>query len=106
MLTRRASETERELQVDAPRAFVLEEPSLAIGAPAEARERSVRADHPVTGHDDADGIAAVRAADGAHRADVAHATREIEVADRLPEADVAQRAPHASLEGRAVGRER
>src|SRR5258708_4974500 len=50
---------------DAP--LVLEQPLLARKAAPIAGERPVRADHAVTRHDDADGIAPVREAHGSRR---------------------------------------
>ena len=46
--------------------FVIEQPALAVQPAAVAGERAVGADQAMAGHDDADGVGAVREPDGAH----------------------------------------
>src|SRR5579864_6417800 len=81
--------------------LVPQEPLLAFEAAAITREASIRADHPVAGHDDADRVLAVRkpySTDGGWPADP---SCQLCVADGGAAFDPAQGAPYALLEGRA-----
>ena len=82
-------------------AFVRQQPALAVQAPAVARERPIRADHPVTGHDDGDGIAVVGETHRARRARIADPPRELAVAPGFAERDFLQFLPHPALKGGA-----
>src|SRR6266480_6928187 len=69
------------------RPFVLEQPALAVEAPAEPRERAVRPDDAMAGHDDGDRVLPIGGADGAGGPQVAQAARQLAVAQRRPVRD-------------------
>src|SRR5690606_24437074 len=79
-------------------ALVREQELLARHPTAVAGERTARADHPVTGHDDGNRIRRIGAADGARRAWSADAARQLRVADRRAVRDAQKRVPDFALE--------
>ena len=87
-------------------ALEFEQPALAVEAAGVAGERPVGADDSVARHEDADRIAAHRAAHAPREVAIAEALGEIAVRDCLAERDLAQHRPHRVLELIADRRER
>src|SRR5205823_6995100 len=82
--------------------FALEEPTLALHAPAIARQAAVMTDDPMTGNRDRDRVRRARArhrADGLRRADT---LRQLRIGRGAPGGDLAQCLPDALLECRAA----
>src|SRR5215472_5192950 len=82
---------------------MLEQPALAREAAAISRERAVGADDAMARDDDADGIAAIGAADGANGAGTAEARSERAIAQRRARRDGGEPGPDAPLKRRAGG---
>ena len=61
-----------------------EEPRLFVHAAAVAGERSVRPDHPMAGHDDADGIVVIGPAHSPNGLRFPDAFRLLAIGDRFP----------------------
>src|SRR2546426_4624735 len=80
------------------RPLVLQQPTLAVQAAAEAGQLAARADHAVAGDDDRDGVLAVRCPDRTRRSDVAQAARQLAVAHGRAVGDGAEGVPHLALE--------
>ena len=78
-------------------ALMREQPALALQPAAVACQRAVGADHPVTRHQNGDGIAPVGEAYGARSVGIADSTRKLAVAPCLPIGDFPQLLPHAPL---------
>src|SRR5882757_8833080 len=95
----------RRLERQAP-PFDLQQARLRLKAAAEAGERAVRADHPMTGDDDRDRVGAVGPAHRAGGAGAADLFCDLAVAAGLAEGDPLQRIPDRALEGRPLGGER
>src|SRR5690606_36265046 len=88
----------------APRAvsgFVLEQRALERQPAAVTRQRAVRADHPMAGHDQADRIRAVRGADAARGCRAADRACDVGIAARLAVRNRQQGVPHGVLKRRA-----
>src|ERR1700686_187315 len=81
--------------------FVIEQPRLSFESSAVTGEGTVGPDHPVTGHDDGDGVTSVGQADGARRLGIPDAPRQFTVRNRLAVRYLSQPRPHALLERRA-----
>src|SRR4029077_1871438 len=77
-----------------------------VEAAGEARQRAVRADHPVTRHDDRDRVAPVRRTDRPRLATVAETLGLFAVRDRFAVRNRPQGRPRPALEGRSDGIER
>jgi hypothetical protein len=82
---------------------MFQEPSLAIDASTVTGQRTVRADHSMTGHDNANGIRTVCQSHGSHRLRYANLPGQLSVADRFSARDVPESAPHGTLK-RGTGR--
>src|SRR3989449_9947333 len=86
--------------------FTVEEGTLALDAPAVARERAVVAHDPVAGNGDRDRVRRASLPDGAHGFRRADALRDLRVRHRGAGRDLAQRLPDALLKGGAAHIER
>jgi len=81
-------------------------------APAERKpaaiacQRAVRANHPVTGDDDRDGIGSVCQSDGSYGSRLPDPPGELPIADRLAVRDLTKRRPDAPLKCRTFEGER
>ena len=95
-------------------ALVVEQPAPSkrswstprLDAKPVERQRAVRADHPVTRHDDRDRVAPVRRTDRPRLAAVAETLGLFAVGDRFAVRNRPQRRPRPALEGRSDGIER
>jgi hypothetical protein len=83
-----------------------QQPFFAIETAAEAGQRAVGTDHPMTGNDDSDRIAAIREADGPRSVGIVQALGELSVAARLTERNFCQFAPDALLKLGAIHAQR
>ena len=83
--------------------FVVEEPPLALHAAAVSGEGAVGADDAMAGNDYADGVGAIRGADGADRVGFADAPGEFAIRDGSAAGDVAESAPDGALKVRTGG---
>jgi hypothetical protein len=83
--------------------FVVEEPALAVHAAAISGERAVGPDDAMAGNDYADGVGAIRGADGADRIRLADSPGEFAVRDGGAAGDVAESAPDGALKVGAGG---
>jgi len=83
------------------------EQGLLAWQPASvARERSVTANHAVTGHQNRNGISAYSDAYSAHRSRPADPMRDLAVGGGVTHCDLAQDTPHRLLKERALGVQR
>ena len=80
---------------------MLQQPSLAFQTPTVAGEGSVRPDDAMTGHDDPDGIRAIRETYGSHSLGAADLLGEFSVGNGGAAGDLPQFLPDAALKGRA-----
>jgi len=86
--------------------FEKQQPSFDRQPSSETRQGAVRADDPVTGNDDRDGIPTIGCAHGPTRVRSANLPRQLAVRHGLAVRNRRQGGPHLPLERRALGRER
>jgi hypothetical protein len=75
-----------------------EQPLLAVETTAVPGQRSIRADHPMAGHQDGNGIASVRESHRPRCIRIADMFRELTVAPRFSVGNLGERVPDALLE--------
>src|ERR1041385_2191038 len=83
---------------------MVKQPFLVCQATAITRERAVRADDAMTGHDDGDGIRSVGSADSTTRSGATYSRSEPPVTDRGAGRNCSQFAPNLTLKWRVPGR--
>ena len=85
---------------------MIEQPAFAFDAAAVSGKGAIRSDHPVTRHDDSDGIGTVGESDSADRGGTADALGETAVGDRGSARYLAQGLPDLPLEWSPSSRDR
>ena len=86
--------------------FQVEQIFLGFHPAGKAGERAIAADHPVTGRDDRDRVAAIGGADSTGRGRAADGAGDVGITARLAERYVEQRGPDLALEIRALKMQR
>src|SRR5207244_2095435 len=79
-------------------AFVIEQPSFAFYAAAIAGERAVRADHPMTRHDDANRIGPIGQTNRSNGSRTSKLRRQRTIGQGLAGRDRGESGPYAALE--------
>jgi hypothetical protein len=82
---------------------MFQKPPLAFHTSSVTGKRSIGSDHPVTGHNNPDGIGAVRKTNGSHSSGTADPLGELCVGDGGTAWDISQFLPHNALEVGAAG---
>src|SRR5580765_528907 len=84
--------------------FMIQQPFFVRKATAVARERAIGADHPVTGHNNRNGIRSVGSADGAACSLATNFPGEFAITYRCTGRNLPQGTPYFALKRRATRR--